>query len=181
MLDTDSGTAVIASSGPVAMPAPSLNIVSADGDASGDTPTIIKTARHIFCVEFARLRSGIAIFGNAKTWWRKAKGLYAEETTPHKGAVMVFAAKKGMKDGHLAVVTKILSSREIRVDHANWGRDGDIYLNAPVIDVSANNDWSKVRVWNTRLGQMGSGVFPIKGFVSLRSTAMNERSSAPVD
>jgi hypothetical protein len=71
-----------------------------------------------------------------------------------------------MKLGHVAVVKRIVSSREVIVDHANWRRDGNIYLNAPVIDVSANNDWSKVRVFDARGGQMGSNVYPIKGFVS---------------
>jgi surface antigen len=84
---------------------------------------------------------------------------------------MVFAGTRKMKLGHVAVVKRIVSSREIRIDHANWRRDGNIYLNAPVIDVSANNDWSKVRVFDTRSGQMGSTVYPIKGFVS--RTALN--------
>jgi hypothetical protein len=41
----------------------------------------------------------------------------------------------------------------------------------PVMDVSANNDWSLVRVWNARDGQWGSRVYPIKGFVSARPSA----------
>ncbi|MDE2164549.1 MAG: CHAP domain-containing protein [Alphaproteobacteria bacterium] len=181
-LESDSNVAGLTASGPVTMPAPALSIISndpsTDNIADSSTPTVIKTARRIFCVEFARLRSGIAIFGDARTWWRKAKGLYAEGSTPHQGAVMVFAATRKMRLGHVAVVTKIVSDREIRVDHANWANSGDIYLNAPVKDVSADNDWSKVRVWNTRYGQWGN-VYPIKGFVSFRSTASN--SATPTD
>ena len=86
---------------------------------------------------------------------------------------MVFAATKKMKLGHVAFVRRVVSSRELIVDHANWHRDGNIYLSAPVIDVSANNDWSKVRVFDTRSEQMGSTVYPIKGFVLARLQAMN--------
>jgi aspartate 1-decarboxylase len=67
----------------------------------------------------------------------------------------------------------VLSSREVIVDHANWGRDGRIYLNAPVVDVSENNDWSLVRVWNTRAGTMGSSTYNIKGFISQRNVSLN--------
>ena len=31
----------------------------------------------IFCVEYARARSGLAVFGDAKFWWTHAKDLYA--------------------------------------------------------------------------------------------------------
>ncbi|MBU6297902.1 MAG: CHAP domain-containing protein [Alphaproteobacteria bacterium] len=183
-LASDANAGGIASSSDVTMPTPSVSVIgndpSADNIADG-TPTIIKSARRIFCVEFARLHSGIAIFGDARTWWRKAKGIYAEARTPQQGAVMVFTATRKMRLGHLAVVTKIVSDREIRVDHANWANDGKIWLNAPVKDVSADNNWSKVRVWNTRYGVWG-GVYPVKGFVSFRNTAANAaHASAPID
>jgi len=42
---------------------------------------------------------------------------------------------------------------------------------APMVDVSPANDWSQVRVYNTPVGQMGSTVYPIKGFVL--SAALN--------
>ena len=145
---------------------PTLNIVSEDQAAPSATPTIIRSLRRVYCVEFARLRSGISIFGDAKTWWDHAQGQYARSLEPQPGAVMVFAGTRKMRLGHVAVVQRIVSSREIIVDHANWHRDGNIYLNAPVIDVSADNDWSKVRVFNTPVGQMGSNVYPIKGFVT---------------
>ena len=156
----------------ISSPPPTFNIIADDPATGADTPTIIRSLRHVYCVEFARLRSGIAIFGDARTWWDKARGLYAQGMDPKPGAVMVFAGTRKMKLGHVAVVKRIVSSREVIVDHANWGRDGNIYLNAPIVDVSASNDWSRVRVWDTRSGQLGSSVYPIKGFVSFR-TAMN--------
>jgi len=160
-----------AAAGGVTTAEPTLNIISEDPAPASYTPTFVRSLRHIYCVEFARIRSGIEIFGDARTWWDHAKGQYARGADPLPGAVMVFAATRKMKLGHVAVVKRIVSSRELIVDHANWRRDGNIYLNAPVIDVSANNDWSKVRVFDPRGGRMGSNVYPIKGFVF--RTAMN--------
>jgi hypothetical protein len=160
-----------AAAGVVTTAEPTLNIISEDPAPASYTPTFVRSLRHIYCVEFARIRSGIEIFGDARTWWDHAKGQYARGADPLPGAVMVFAPIRKMRLGHVAVVKRIVSSREVIVDHANWRRDGNIYLNAPVIDVSANNDWSKVRVFDARGGRMGSNVYPIKGFVS--RTAMN--------
>jgi CHAP domain len=171
LLPADSGT--LRMSLDVQLPDPILSIISADElpAADADTPTIVKPTRHIYCVEFARLVSGIEIYGDARTWWSRARGLYAENAAPTTGAVMVFASSRKMKFGHVAVVRRVISDREIRIDHANWGRDGSIYFNAPVIDVSARNNWSKVRVWNTVAGALGSRTYAIKGFVSPRTTA----------
>jgi hypothetical protein len=152
---------------------PTLSVISQDKVATADTPTIIKPGRQIYCVEFARLVSGIAIFGDAKNWWEMAREIYAQATNPSPGAVMVFAGRRNMTKGHVAVVKRIVTNREVLVDHANWGRDGKIYLNAPVIDVSPNNDWSRVKVWNTRSGLLGSSVYALKGFVSQRAFATN--------
>jgi len=130
-----------------------------------DAPRVVRGDKWLYCVEFARSLSGIDIRGNAATWWNKAKGLYARLTTPEPGAVMVFASTRRMRAGHVAVVKDIVSNREVRVDHANWGNDGKIYLNAPVFDVSPKNDWSEVRVWNVKLGVLGSHTYRISGFV----------------
>jgi hypothetical protein len=62
----------------------------------------------------------------------------------------------------------VITSREVLVDHANWGRDGRIYLNAPVVDVSPNNDWSIVKVWNTKANTMGTTAYSLKGFIAQR-------------
>jgi hypothetical protein len=143
-------------------------------DLSGDGAPRIETADHrLFCVEYARERSGLEIQGDAKTWWVHAAGIYDRSAAPSQGAVMVFAATRTMIRGHVAVVTRIVSDREIVVDHANWMRDGKIYLNMPVADVSPNNDWSLVRVWDARDGQWGGRVYPIRGFVSRRATAQS--------
>jgi hypothetical protein len=67
------------------------------------------------------------------------------------------------------VVRGLISAREIRVDHANWLNDGSIYVNDPVMDVSADNDWSAVRVYNLKTGGWGSKVYPVQGFIGSHS------------
>ena len=39
------------------------------------TPSIEIPLRRLFCVEYARMRSGLAVFGDAKYWWARAKNL----------------------------------------------------------------------------------------------------------
>jgi hypothetical protein len=131
-----------------------------------ETPRVEYPLRKIFCVEYARLRSGLAVFGDAKYWWARAKNLYARAAHPVEEAVMVFSGSKRLKRGHVAVVTKIVSAREIIVDQANWMNKGEIDLAIPVLDVSKNNDWSRVRVWHIPSGQFGTRVYAVSGFIA---------------
>ena len=157
----------------VALSEPTLSIISDDKIAAAETPTVVHPGRRIYCVEFARLASGIALFGDARTWWDQARAAYAQLTNPAAGAVMVFAGRKTMRSGHVAVVKRVISNREVLIDHANWGRDGSIYLNAPVVDISRNNDWSVVKVWNFRTNQMGTTPYNLRGFIAQRFAAAN--------
>lgn len=116
----------------------------------------------LWCVPFARAVSGVEIRGNAKTWWAQAKGLYDRGHEPKVGAVMAFASSRAMPKGHVAVVSKVVSPREILVDHANWDRNR-ITTDQLVVDVSANNDWSVVRVANDQ-GSLGR-TNPVNGFI----------------
>lgn len=144
-----------------AMPAmPSVAIAELP-QPSTETPL-----RKLFCVEYARARSGLAVFGDAKFWWARAKKLYARMTMPVENAVMVFSGSKRLSKGHVAVVTDIVSKREIRVDQANWQNHGEIDHATPVLDVSARNDWSKVRVWDMRSNGFGAHVYAISGFIA---------------
>jgi surface antigen len=118
------------------------------------------------CVPFARAASGIELKGNAANWWDAADGVYARGTRPEPGAVLNFRATGGMRLGHVAVVTAVLNSREIEIEHANWasfGR-GNVSRGARVVDVSATNDWSAVRVELGHTGDFGS-VYPTYGFI----------------
>src|SRR5665213_3620404 len=110
------------------------------------------------CAPYAREHSGIKIFGDANTWWDKAEGKYPRGALPAPGAVMVLNNYAGASRGHVAVVRRVVSPREIRIDHANWLDDGSIYVNDPVEDVSAGNDWSQVRVYNIKTGGWGSHI-----------------------
>lgn len=117
------------------------------------------------CVPYAREHSGIKIFGDAYTWWDKAAGKYSRAALPEPGAVMVLNNYAGASRGHVAVVRQLVNPREIRVDHANWLDDGAIYVNDPVQDVSSDNNWSAVRVYNIKTGGWGTKVYPVQGFI----------------
>ena len=134
------------------------------------TPSVETPLRRLFCVEYARMRSGLAVFGDAKHWWERAKNLYARLPHPVEEAVMVFSGSKRLKRGHVAVVTQIVGPRQIIVDQANWQNKGEIDHATPVLDVSARNDWSKVRVWDIRSGTFGSHVYAISGFIAKEIT-----------
>lgn len=128
-------------------------------------PAIVRAARPLECVPYARELSKIALRGNAWTWWQKAEGRYARGSVPKPGAVLVLSKTRRLRLGHLAVVAKILNSREIVVHQANWLNRGQIHRYTPVRDVSKNNDWSVVRVWYTPGQTYGSRHYPVYGFI----------------
>ncbi|WP_253913121.1 CHAP domain-containing protein [Pseudoruegeria sp. HB172150] len=119
--------------------------------------------QRVWCVPFARNASGIDIHGNANTWWRQSAGVYERGHAPIPGAVMAFSGTGKLPMGHIAVVSEIVSDREILIDHANWSRN-QVSLDMSVIDVSRGNDWSSVRVMSNP-GAYGS-VYRIDGFIS---------------
>jgi len=122
----------------------------------------------VSCVPYARARSGIQLAGDAWTWWDGAEGRYARSRTPRVGSVLVINRTARMRDGHVAVVTRVVNGREILVDHANWASGasrGRIATDQRVVDVSANNDWSLVRVWYPAIDALGNTAFPVRGFV----------------
>ena len=128
-------------------------------------------AKPLQCVPYAREHSGIKIRGDAYTWWDQAAGKYPRGAAPEAGAVMVLHDYAGTDHGHVAVVKTIVSAREIRVDHANWLNDGSIYVNDPVMDVSQDNDWSAVRVFNIKSGGWGAKVYPVQGFIDSHNSS----------
>jgi len=128
-------------------------------------PSVETPLHKLFCVEYARALTGLAIFGDAKYWWERARNLYARAATPAEHAVMVFTPSSRLRRGHVAVVSAIISKREIRVEQANWQNHGEIDHATPVMDVSARNDWSKVRVWDMRSQAYGR-VYAVSGFIA---------------
>lgn len=130
--------------------------------ASADIqPRTVLISSRLQCVPFARERSGVAIRGNANTWWKQAAGEFVRVKAPAVGAVIVMKTRRG----HVAVVTKIVDNRTVIIDHANWLSNGQIYLDQPMMDVSANNDWSKVVIWHPTLGQFGKRALGVSGFI----------------
>jgi surface antigen len=123
------------------------------------------SAGGVQCVPYAREHSSVALRGDAYTWWDKAAGLYQRSPTPQEGAVLVIAGYAGSHRAHVAVVRRLITPREIRIDHANWLNDGAIYVNDPVVDVSPDNDWSQVKVWNIRSGTWGTKTYAVRGFI----------------
>jgi hypothetical protein len=137
-------------------------------DAPGlayETPQQMPQQDPLQCVPFARDHSSVKLYGDAWTWWDKAAGKFPREAVPEAGAVMVLTGYAGPERGHVAVVRTLVSPREIRVDHANWLGDGGIYLDDPVRDVSAGNDWSAVKVWNVKTAAWGVRIYPVQGFI----------------
>jgi hypothetical protein len=123
------------------------------------------------CVPYARALSGIDIFGNAKTWWAKAAGRYERGNEPREGAVLTLPGHGNMYNGHVAVVSKIVSAREILLNHANWSRPGGIERNVKAIDVSDKGDWSRVKIWFSSNGALGTTSYPAFGFIYKKPAA----------
>lgn len=134
-------------------------------DDDADSGPALVGGTRLQCVPYARAHSSVDIHGDAYTWWEKAAGLYDRSTSPVDGAIMVLKNYAGRHHAHVAVVRRMISPREIRIDHANWLNDGAIYVNDPVLDVSPDNDWSEVKVWNIRSGSWGTRVYAVQGFI----------------
>ena len=122
-------------------------------------------AGYLQCVPFARQVSGIDIRGNAHTWWDQAAGRYERGQAPREGAVLAFAATRKMPNGHVAMVSKVLSPREVLLTHANWSSRGGIERDVRAVDVSEAGDWSKVRVWFGPMHDLGLTAYPAHGFI----------------
>jgi surface antigen len=137
--------------------------------AAGAAALPVAATTYLQCVPFARAASGIDIQGNARDWWQAAAGRYERGQTPRVGAVMHFAGTRAMPIGHVAVVASVVSDREVLIDHANWspinGRRGQIERGVRAIDVSANGDWSSVRVWYAPIRDLGLRANPVSGFI----------------
>lgn len=117
------------------------------------------------CAPFARMISGINIFGNAGTWWKQAAGKFARGSLPKVGSVMSFMPTQKMRVGHVAMVSKVLGAREVLLTHANWSRRGRVETDVRAIDVSDKGDWSKVKVWYASTGGLGTSTYPVNGFI----------------
>jgi surface antigen len=138
---------------------------------AGVAPLRPEIGEPVSCVPYARARSGIQLSGDAWAWWDAAAGRYERGRAPRPGSVLVIARTGRLPSGHVAVVTRVLGRRELLVDHANWASGaakGRIATDQRVVDVSAANDWSLVRVWYPPIGELGRTAYPARGFVHPR-------------
>ena len=141
-----------------------------------------QTGGTLQCVPFARENSGIEIQGNAVTWWNSAAGVYERGNRPEVGSVLNFRATGRMYMGHVAVVSKVIDSRNVEIDQANWSGRGRVSRNIDVVDVSPRNDWTAVRVAVGDTEAFGS-VYPTFGFIydrPDRGTMVANVGNAPV-
>ncbi|MFC0410510.1 CHAP domain-containing protein [Roseomonas elaeocarpi] len=142
---------VVASArGTRAVRAAAAGSLASRGKAMVREATYSYSAGGISCVPYARMVTGMNISGNGGDWWGNAAGEYQRDGRPEPGSVLAFRASGGMRLGHVAVVERMVSAREIEIEHANWGgpgiRKGSVLHNVSVVDVSDRNDWTAVRV-----------------------------------
>ncbi len=136
------------------------------GSAPRTAPNLAAGPRYpgLTCAPFARAEVGLALRGDAADWWREAAGRYRRSERPQIGSVLVFRRARRLPSGHVAVVSWLLDARRILVIQANWVR-GELDKDQLVVDVSARNDWSEVRVWYPPTRQLGTHVYSTYGFI----------------
>lgn len=153
-----------------------VSIPIAPADAQGGRQVRrVAVSPGLQCVPFARHLSGIDIVGNARTWWSQAEGRYLRGSRPEPGAVLNFKASGAMRLGHVSVVSKVVSAREVLVDHANWPGPGvpkgRVSRSVSVIDVSDDNTWTAVRVEIHGRGSGYGRIYPTWGFIYPRTVS----------
>jgi|tagenome__1003787_1003787.scaffolds.fasta_scaffold20900227_1 CHAP domain-containing protein len=131
------------------------------------------------CAPFARALTGVTLSGAAADWWWQAAGRYARSNHPETGSLLVFRASGRLPSGHVAVVSKVLTRRQILVTQANWLHH-HVTEDQPVVDVSEDGDWSQVRVWWPPTGQMGSAAYGTFGFIRPDHPAGHDRLAEAV-
>ena len=141
-----------------------LSACASGGFATG--PNLAASSRHpgITCAPFARELSGVALYGEADTWWRAADGRYDRTEQPEVGAVLVFRRSERLPSGHVAVVSRLLAPRQLLVIQANWVHD-QLTEDQLVVDVSPRNDWTELRVWWPPTGTLGTHLYAAYGFI----------------
>ena len=131
------------------------------------------------CAPFARALSGVRLNGAAADWWWEADGHYARQSVPEEGSVLVLRRSDRLPSGHVAVVSQVVSARQIMVTQANWVHHR-VTEDQPVIDISPRNDWSLVRVWWPPAGAIGATDYPAYGFIRPEHPVTRQQLAAAV-
>lgn len=116
------------------------------------------------CVRTVRAISDFTLQGDAWLWWQRAADVYDRDSRPAVGSVLVFKRSGRLGRGHVSLVSAVVDRRTIEVDHS-WISGKGLRRGMRVSDVSANNDWSMVRVWHEPTDQLGQRVYPTYGFI----------------
>lgn len=125
------------------------------------------------CVRTVRALSDFTIRGDAWTWWASASGRHDRNLSPAKGAVLVFKRTQRLDRGHVSLISKVVDRRTIEVDHT-WMEGRGLRRGMRILDVSARNDWSAVRVWHEASGQYGLRTYPTYGFIQPGAAGRSE-------
>lgn len=141
------------------------NVAAAVSDLRAGSGVVPAAPGKLECVPYARVTSGIQIYGDAHTWWGQARGRYATGNRPQVGAVMAIRPFNNSRLGHVATVSRLVDSRTILLSHANWSVPGGIERNVTALDVSPENDWSHVRIWYAPSHGLGTTHWPVAGFI----------------
>jgi CHAP domain-containing protein len=138
-----------------------LTLAACGSSGSGN---YVGGAAAVECAPFARALTGVSLSGAAADWWRQAKGRYTRMQQPEVGSLLVFQRSGRLPSGHVAVVSRVLSRRQIMVTQANWVHHR-ITQDQSVVDMSGSGDWTTVRVWWPPSGQLGTAGYPTFGFI----------------
>ena len=111
-----------------------------------------------------RALTGVRLTGAAADWWQQAANRYDRTHNPDVGNLLVFRRSPRLPDGHVAVVSRVVSARQIQVAQANWVHHR-VTEDQLVMDVSQAGDWSVVQVYWPPSGAMGVTAYPIYGFI----------------
>jgi hypothetical protein len=144
-----------------------LGLCALSACGSGGGPRVgdyVGGTASVECAPFARALTGVRLSGGADDWWRQAGGRYQRASSPAVGSILALRSSGRLPDGHVAVVTRVMSGRQVLVTQANWVHHR-VTEDQPVIDVSPGNDWSVVRLWWPPSGQMGITEYPALGFI----------------
>ena len=154
-----------------------LLAVSACASQGSDAGAYVGGPVPLDCAPFARELSGIRLSGAAADWWWQADGRYRRGDRPSVGSVLVLRRSGRLPSGHVAVVSQVPDNRRILVTQANWVHHR-VSQDQLVIDVSASNDWSMVRVWWPPSGAMGITDYPAYGFIHADRPMTHEQLTA---
>jgi hypothetical protein len=166
----------------VATTATTSGRAAANRNARRPAQPAVAAVGRIPCVQFVRATTDFRLSGNAHLWWSRAAGVHARGSVPEVGSILSFKSIKSMPLGHVAVVSRVISSREIEIDHSNWVNRG-VIRGAEVVDVSPRNDWTAVRV-SLKPGAAAYGsIYPTNGFIYARPHGSDVETLAerPVD